>query len=309
MLSFAAVNLLLTKKSVAVGQLVPRPNKIWGDRMSKYWVAPLIVALTPFAAHAAEVTPGNLQGWKSANLAGGGTAVINGTYTPPGAGQNGSLQLKTPANSGKADFAYSLAGKNVTLADIANGAISFDYYRSSTSTVAGHFLPALRFSFTNAEGKSGLLIWEGVYNSVGTVTTDSWQTATLTGDYFYQRTANYIGSFPTGGTTDAQVYDKSLASYLDGSVYTGSTGRKTYALGAGTVINGLEIGIGSGWGGAFDGAVDNVSIDLGTKGQISANFQVKAAAAVPEPATWAMMVLGFGVMGIALRRKTALRFV
>lgn len=31
--------------------------------------------------------------------------------------------------------------------------------------------------------------------------------------------------------------------------------------------------------------------------------------AVPEPATWAMMILGFGVVGYSLRRKTVLRFV
>jgi len=31
--------------------------------------------------------------------------------------------------------------------------------------------------------------------------------------------------------------------------------------------------------------------------------------AVPEPATWAMMILGFGAVGYAMRRKTVLRFV
>ena len=36
-----------------------------------------------------------------------------------------------------------------------------------------------------------------------------------------------------------------------------------------------------------------------------------ATAAVPEPATWAMMTLGFGAMGFAMRRKkvsTRIRF-
>jgi len=32
-------------------------------------------------------------------------------------------------------------------------------------------------------------------------------------------------------------------------------------------------------------------------------------APVPEPATWAMMILGFGAIGYAMRRKTVLRFV
>jgi hypothetical protein len=276
--------------------------------MKKFLIASVAAALLPVAAQAAEITPSNLQGWKAANVSGGASATITGTYTPPGAGQNGSLRFNAPISNSKADYVYSLSGQGVTLADIANSAISFDYYRSSTSTVAAHFLPALRFSFTNAEGKGGYLIWEGVYNGVGALSTNSWQTATLTGDFFYQRTANYFFGVQTG-TTDAQVYDKTLADYLDGSIYTGSGGKKTYALGAGTVINSLEIGVGSGWGGSFDGAVDNVSIDLGSKGQISANFQLKASPAVPEPATWAMMMLGFGMVGYSLRRKTAMRFV
>ena len=35
---------------------------------------------------------------------------------------------------------------------------------------------------------------------------------------------------------------------------------------------------------------------------LGANFDFGAAAAVPEPATWAMMLLGFGAIGVALRR-------
>lgn len=31
--------------------------------------------------------------------------------------------------------------------------------------------------------------------------------------------------------------------------------------------------------------------------------------AVPEPSTWALMIMGFGLVGYSLRRKTALRFV
>jgi len=34
-----------------------------------------------------------------------------------------------------------------------------------------------------------------------------------------------------------------------------------------------------------------------------------STSAVPEPATWAMMILGFGAVGCAMRRKTVLRFV
>lgn len=36
---------------------------------------------------------------------------------------------------------------------------------------------------------------------------------------------------------------------------------------------------------------------------------VSRVAAVPEPATWAMMILGFGAVGYAMRRRTVLRFI
>jgi hypothetical protein len=39
----------------------------------------------------------------------------------------------------------------------------------------------------------------------------------------------------------------------------------------------------------------------GTVGSYVGNFNV--AAAVPEPATWAMMLLGFGAMGMVIRRR------
>jgi len=38
-------------------------------------------------------------------------------------------------------------------------------------------------------------------------------------------------------------------------------------------------------------------------GQVSFSLQ----APVPEPATWAMMILGFGIAGYGLRRRKALR--
>lgn len=37
------------------------------------------------------------------------------------------------------------------------------------------------------------------------------------------------------------------------------------------------------------------------------NIRFAAAAAVPEPGTWAMMILGFGVVGYAMRRRPSLR--
>lgn len=38
------------------------------------------------------------------------------------------------------------------------------------------------------------------------------------------------------------------------------------------------------------------------------NVRFSAAAAVPEPGTWAMMILGLGVVGYAMRRRPSLRY-
>ena len=39
------------------------------------------------------------------------------------------------------------------------------------------------------------------------------------------------------------------------------------------------------------------------------NYAFRATAAVPEPATWAMMLIGFGAMGVAMRRRSKVRVV
>jgi hypothetical protein len=40
-------------------------------------------------------------------------------------------------------------------------------------------------------------------------------------------------------------------------------------------------------------------------GTIAANITTEGPAGVPEPATWAMMLLGFGAVGVAVRRRRA----
>ena len=61
--------------------------------------------------------------------------------------------------------------------------------------------------------------------------------------------------------------------------------------------------IGSGWNGEFYGAVDNVQIDFSGGRSLNSNFEVAASGAVPEPATWGMMILGFGMMGASVRYR------
>ncbi len=44
-------------------------------------------------------------------------------------------------------------------------------------------------------------------------------------------------------------------------------------------------------------------------GEVAFRTAAVVPGAVPEPTTWAMMILGFGVVGCMMRRKAALRFV
>ena len=43
----------------------------------------------------------------------------------------------------------------------------------------------------------------------------------------------------------------------------------------------------------------------GTPGTITFTYNPTISAAVPEPATWAMMLAGFGLIGSGMRRRNA----
>ena len=74
--------------------------------------------------------------------------------------------------------------------------------------------------------------------------------------------------------------------------------------GVGVSVSGLDLAAfdAIGWNINFDVLADNNAYNVSTT-QIYQSF----SAAVPEPATWAMMILGFGLMGtVARRRRVAL---
>jgi hypothetical protein len=121
---------------------------------------------------------------------------------------------------------------------------------------------------------------------------------------------------PGPGTAFVQLDVTSLLSMINGlDVTFGST-----TLGEEWGIYGSNV---SGDGGTFlssgstEGTPSTTSLSgwgnyhfydfysLGTNGQTTGNILLSSAtvAGVPEPATWAMMLLGFGAIGVAARRR------
>ena len=262
-------------------------------------LAASLVAAPAMAENTA--TPGSTDGWSAANVTGGGTVAISGTYARPG--ETGSLQFTGASSASKADYVHSVTGTLGELAFNAGASISYDYYVNSASSVADHLAPALRLAFFDvASNKSGYLIYEPVYNGytvASGVPQDGWVHADITNANFWMRAFG-------GPSHNVEQYNVTLDDWANGATFPGS-----YQLSANTLIYSLEVGIGSGWDGTFTGAVDHVNVNFGQGGTsgVSTNFEVAATPAVPEAATWAMMIAGFGVVGGSLRRRrTAVAF-
>jgi PEP-CTERM motif len=96
---------------------------------------------------------------------------------------------------------------------------------------------------------------------------------------------NYFGSDITVGNFVTTSINTSTATVLGNGFTT-----KSLFFTAGNAGS-LKFFIGTNSADNIGPILDNVSLDIG--------------AAVPEPATWAMMILGFGVIGMSLRRRGA----
>lgn len=104
----------------------------------------------------------------------------------------------------------------------------------------------------------------------------------------------------------------SFFSFIFGSLDSYNSVRLNFADGDFRVFNGTQIIGASGVGPLNSGTAGRVSYDTGTGSQItsvvfgssSAAFEIdEIAAAIPEPATWAMMIFGFGMVGSTLRNR------
>ncbi|QTD57656.1 PEPxxWA-CTERM sorting domain-containing protein [Parasphingorhabdus cellanae] len=70
----------------------------------------------------------------------------------------------------------------------------------------------------------------------------------------------------------------------------------TISRGTNSIITGLDLA-------AFDAIGFNLNFDVLANPDFAFNTNNINVSAVPEPATWGMMIFGFGMVGGALRRR------
>lgn len=117
--------------------------------------------------------------------------------------------------------------------------------------------------------------------------------------------------FPTGGSMNSDPFYTLTLMFANGAQITGQYVGSVFTGGTSSAVGGFNYTLtGFGWDRS---PADNVSAYRAVSGGDPADYtgqfaySVAAVAAVPEPATWAMMLLGFGGIGFAMRRRSQVR--
>lgn len=231
----------------------------------------------PTAANASSGAAYNT--WYANNVRSGGAVGITAAHPDNG---NGSIQFTAPSNSNaKADYEYYFApGTSFLLSDLT--AFSYDVYRGSSSTASAKYEPALRLYVSDGAGHSGYLVYEGVYNNQP-APIDAFQNVDVLSKYIWS-----TGTLPDA----ASNYTRTAADWVN--------------LLPNLRVYGLSTGIGSGWDGTFEGAVDSITYGTRAGGTTTFNFETNAVAPVavtPEPSTFVMLGSGLAAMSGVVRRR------
>lgn len=231
------------------------------------------------------------------NTRNGGTVGIN--MEIPRNGQ-GSVYFKSEDGADKSDFEYLASGSNFGGNFFALGSLgtlgsleslSYSWFKKGTSTSSA-FMPALRI-LVDADGNlatndRGGIVFETAYNGMPSPTTDAWVTEDIFG-YNSGAGAN-MWTFGAGMGFAQLGYGVKLSEWQQAIPIAGST------INANSLVLGFSMGVGSGWNGTFEGAVDDLKFKFAGSPAQSFNFE-----AVPEPGS--MLALGAGVSALIARRR------
>lgn len=139
-------------------------------------------------------------------------------------------------------------------------------------------------SFNQTTDNTGFLALGGSSDGLGTFTL-SGLSDTYTGDIFRLLVSFTAPTSTPSNTTFETLLQGTVTGVNSGGVFVNfDNAVRTFASSAGP----------------FTFALNDVSISSNSATQIVSG-QIQAA--VPEPGTWAMMLIGFGGMGLALRRR------
>jgi PEP-CTERM motif len=214
----------------------------------------------------------------------------------------------------------ALAGPYIVTVQEASGVGAFDAVTGSAALFAG-----------KADLSTATFTYNGALNFVNNGAQNSSNTGDLTSVFFGANVANisgYVGSGPAsvaygaGGANFNTLAgflntSGSIAGYGYGSLYTftslaGTYGGQMFTIthddGVAVYANGVRVP--GTTAGPTSAITETVTLPGGTTvysfvyGRENGSPSVlQVTAVVPEPATWAMMLVGFGLVGGALRRR------
>ena len=241
-----------------------------------------------------------------------GTTAITATRPYPSAGDTGSLEVHGDRSRytignlfGTINSAgFSLSSLSSFTFDWNNGQLGSQRYAA----------PVARVIVADKGGERAELIWEYVYNggAVGTdAPLDTWLNAGANSVWYANLRApdgSVLSTFKANSQANTDNFNI-IGGNGNGPGVLGNSGSQinqtlsdwTQYFSTDAKVVGLSFGAGSGFGANYIGFVDNAKITtrLGTD---SINFET-VQSAVPEPSTWAMMLLGMGAVGVSMRRR------
>jgi hypothetical protein len=224
------------------------------------------------AASTVAVTPTAPQGWSSpaGENSAGASATITSTSAHDG---NGSLELSGDRTRFVLGDLYSPTSNLGLLSNFTDAGFSYRIDPTSTNTINPGYSPAMRITFWN-NGVKDELVFEQAYQPGGygaEAAIGDWNTTASDATFYLKSNGN-------------ENVENTLSGWLSSGQF------------ANAYVSAVYVGNGSGEGDGYHAFVD----DVRAGGNV---FNFEVGGGVPEPASWAMMIVGLGGIGAAVRRR------